>query len=525
MADILSSLLGFIHSEQPVVRILVALAFLIAGHLTVKIFRMLTRRTWMHRTEEATKKDIERREEKLGLVSNILDGGIITTAIIYLNSGISTDIISKVSESSPRIVSALLVGFLGIILIRIVTKVFEGFLTTVGVNNYLRDIGLSRSASNVLSAAVKILMYIVLFQVVLNQLNVGYTYLNELLTAATWAFAFMMAGIVFYSLKDLFQNMAAGFYLKNSRLVRKGEEVKVEGDTGEIKEVSLFSTSVNTDSGYTLLTPNTQLMDSPLRIKRTQSDLETLEDITSYFVAQNPSYCGPASAEMALEIFGYRHDQEEIGEKADVEEGEGVDEDDLMDAIEELTNNEVRTAWIGYDNITDLEDEYKSWFNDGALIVSNFYKPEIFPDASAGHFVLSVGVEGDEILNLDPSGTNGGVYYVNKETFYDAMAEFGHKRGYIVVAPKGTTAYWRIKNDLIYGDKSLYDELSKTLESRLRKIMRKGRILKNSTPESMEKYMEDWTSEEKLTRVWKPEGFSGEKEKLEGDEDETTEDN
>ncbi len=109
-----------------------------------------------------------------------------------------------------------------------------------------------------------------------------------------------------------------------------------------------------------------------------------------------------------------------------------------------------------------------------------------------------------------------------------AMAEFGHKRGYIVLAPKGTTAHWRIKNDLIYADKSIYDELSKTLETRLRKIMRQGRILKNSTPNSMKKYLEKWSREDdqKLTRVWKPEGFTGEKEKLGGENnDEASENN
>lgn len=512
-------------SSGPMIRVLGALLILVFGHMIVKIIKLIVRHFWVHGVNEATKKDIQKREENVRLIGYILDGIIISSAIIYLNVGIGQTLFNDFARNSPRIVSALLLGFLGIILIRIVTRVFEDFLNTVGVNNYLRELGLTRSASNLIAAGVKALMYVVLFQIVLAQLQIGYTFLNQLFNAATWAFAFLVAGLLFYSLKDLFQNVAAGYYLKNSHLVRQGEEVKVEGESGEIKEVSLFSTTVNTDTGYTLITPNSKLMESPLKVKRTQSDLETLEDITSYFVAQNPSYCGPASAEMALEIFGYRHDQEEIGEKSGALEGEGVDEEDLMNSVEELTNKDVRTAWVGYDKITDLEDEYKSWFNDGALIVSNFYKPEIFPDASAGHFVLSVGVEGEEILNLDPSGTNGGVYYVNKDTLYDAMAEFGHKRGYIVLAPKGTTAYWRIKNNLIYGDKSLYEELSKTLESRLRKILRKGRILKNSTPDSMEDYVEEWASEEKLTRIWRPEGFSGEKEQVGRDEDEASEDN
>jgi small-conductance mechanosensitive channel len=520
---VLSQLLS--TGSGPVIRILGALLILVFGHLTVKLLKIVFRKLWAKKTEDVTKKDIQRREDNIQLAGNLLDGGVITAALLYMNTGITSQISTELFADTTTIFSALLVGVLGIVLIRIIVRVLEDSLTAVGINSYLREVGLSKNATKVVSTAAKGLLYLILIQVVLSQLNIGYTYLNQFFTAITWATAFLIAGLVFYSSKDLIQNIAAGLYLKNSRLVRPGEEVKVDEETGEIKEVSLFATSVDTETGYTLLTPNKKLMESSLKFKRTQSDLETLEDITQYFVAQNPSYCGPASMEMALEIFGYRHDQEEIGEKSNLSEDSGVHEEDLMKAAEDLTNREVRTAWIGYDKISDLGEEYKSWFNDGALIISNFYKPEIFPDATTGHFVLSIGVEGEEILNLDPSGTNGGVYYVGGDTLEGAMAEFGHKRGYIVLAPKGTTAHWRIKNDLIYADKSYYDELSKTLESRLRKILRQGRILKNSTPQSMEKYMEKWSADEKLTRIWNPEGFTGEKEKLGGDEDEAAEDN
>ncbi|MFB6180891.1 MAG: mechanosensitive ion channel domain-containing protein [Candidatus Nanohalobium sp.] len=510
-------------SSQPVVSLATAVVFLVLGHLAIKILVAVSREAWNNHAEEATKKDVERREEWFNLASNILDASIIFAAIIYLNPGFISNLTATVLENSSNIVLALLVGALGVILIKTISKVLGNFFNASGADNYLREIGLSKSSSKILETIFKAFMYVLLLQVVLHQLNIGYSYFNEFMNAATWASAFLVAGLVFYSFKDLFQNAAAGFYLNNSRQVRPGEEVKVEGETGEIKEISLFSTSVDTDSGYTLLTPNSLLMNSPIRFKRSQSDLETLDNITSYFVAQKPSFCGPASMEMALEIFGYRYDQEEIGEKADVDEN-GVDEYDLISAAEELTNNEVKAAWVGFDEITDIGDEYKSWFNDGGLIISNFYKPEIFPDATKGHYVLSVGVEGEEILNLDPSGTNGGVYYVHKDALLDAMGEFGHKRGYIVLAPKGTTAYWRIKNDLIYADKNLYDELSKTLESRLRKILRQGRILKNSTPKSMDQYIDKWTSNEKLTRIWKPEGFTGEKENVKGEKDEASED-
>lgn len=504
MAEILNSALAFLTSSNTSIRIAITVLILVLGHLAVKSFNMLYNRLWILRNQESTKKDLERKRERLQYLSYLLDGAVITAALFYLNSPITDQIITQAVTYTPEILTGILVAILGIIAINIFTNFIEDFLKTVGVRGYFREAGLSENAFKAISTLIKGFLYLVLLQIVLGQLGIAQSTINELVTASSWAVAFLIAGLLFYGFKDLFENFAAGVYLKNSRLVRPGEEVKVDDETGEIKDVSLFSTTVDTNSGFTVLAPNSQIMDSNLKFKRTRSDLDTLEDITGYFVAQNPAYCGPASMEMALEIFGYRHDQDEIGEAAKVSEEEGVEEDDLMNGVEELTNNEVKTAWVGHDKITDLDEEFKAWFNDGALIVPNFYKPEIFPDASAGHFVLSVGVEGDEVLILDPSGTNGGVYYVNKDQLKNAMGEFGHKRGYIVVAPKGTTAHWRIKNDLIYADKSYYDELSKTLEARLRKILRQGRILKNATPSSMDDYMEKWGSSEKLTRIWMP---------------------
>ncbi|MFB6204063.1 MAG: C39 family peptidase [Candidatus Nanohaloarchaea archaeon] len=505
MAGLLNSLLNFVLQENTTVRLLVTLFILVAGHLSVKVTSLVLRRISLAR-ESATKKDVTRKEERIQYASYLMDAGVIAMALFYLNSALTEQLYLRVTEFIPRLLSVFLIGILGVITINVFAKVTLDFLNTIGIKNYFREAGLSSQAFNLISGIIKAFLYLILLQIMLDQLGIGQTIINQLINASSWAIAFLVAGLLFYGFKDLFQNFAAGIYLKNSRMVRPGEEVNIQDEPGEIREVTMFSTAVDTNSGYTLLTPNREIMKSSIKLKRTKSDLETLEDITSYFVAQHPAYCGPASMEMALEIFGYRYSQDEIGDAAGTTEEEGTEVEGLMESVEELTNNDVRAAFVEYDKVSDLGDEFKAWFNDGALIVPNFYKPEIFPDANAGHFVLAVGVEGNEILVMDPSGTKGGVYYIDKERLLDAMAEFDHSRGYIVAAPKGTTAYWRIKNDLIYADKNYYDELSKTLEARLRKILRQGRILKDAMPSSMNKYVEEWRGNDKITRVWHPEG-------------------
>lgn len=503
MAGLLNSLLTFVSGSSTSVRIIVTLLILVLGHLAAKTVTLLARRLWVA-TEESTRKQVEKKEQTVQYIGYVVDSLVIAAALFYLNTQITQQLYTQMVSFLPRLLSVLLIGILGVIGINVFSKLATDFLKTIGLSNYFREAGLSKQAFNVVSIVIKAFLYLILIQIILTQLGIGQGLIKELINASSWALAFLIAGLLFYGFKDLFQNFAAGIYLKNSRMVRPGEEVRIEDESGEIREVTLFSTAVDTSSGYTVLTPNREVMESPIRLKRTKSDLETLEDITSYFVAQHPSYCGPASMEMALEIFGYRHSQDEIGEKAGTTEEEGTEIEPLIDAAEELTNNEVRAAFIEYDKISDLGEEFKAWFNDGGLIIPNFYKPEIFPDATAGHFVLAVGVEGNEILVLDPSGTNGGVYYIDKDRLLEAMSEFDHERGYIALAPKGTTAYWRIKNDLIYSDKTYYDDLSKTLEARLRKILRQGRILRDVMPSSLERYTEAWRSGEKITRIWRP---------------------
>ncbi|EHK02536.1 hypothetical protein HRED_04118, partial [Candidatus Haloredivivus sp. G17] len=154
----------------------------------------------------------------------------------------------------------------------------------------------------------------------------------------------------------------------------------------------------------------------------------------------------------------------EIGELAGSEVGKGTMPDELINAVEDLTDEQVKAAYVEHDKIGKLSDELKTWFDNGALVIPNFAKPVLFPGSETAHYSLCVGVEGDELIIVDPSAdtVSGGVYYADDSEMLQAMDEFeGRKRGYVVMAPKETTAYWRIKNDLIYSDSSVYDELSK----------------------------------------------------------------
>jgi hypothetical protein len=399
----------------------------------------------------------------------------------------------------PQMMSAILVVILGFLAINITTKAGSDFIKTLGVHMYFREIGLSQSALKLFAGIFKGFLYLLLLQISLTQLGIGSAFVDELVKASSWASAFLIAGLLFYGFKDLFQNYAAGIYLKNSRIARPGEEIDMDDERAEIKNISLFSTIMDTQSGKTVLSPNRKLMDSNISVKRTKSDLETLEDIKNHFIAEDPDLVAPASIVMALEIFGHRAQQEDIAEKLS-----DTSPEEIQKAVEELTEDNVKTGFVERDKITDIGSEFKTWFNDGALTTTEVDENLLFSSSDGTRHLLCVGVEGNEILVVDPGARDGGVYYIDKEKMFEAVKNTENP-GYTVIAPKGTTAFWRLKNDLIYSDKSYYDELSKTLESRLTRIMRQGRIMKDSMPSSVTDYMERWEKEGDVTRLWSPE--------------------
>lgn len=514
MADVVNSLLAFTAVEDVVLKVMIALLILIGGHLGIKLLNAGIRKLWI-KGRELTKHEIEDREETLQYLGYILDAGIIILSLLYLNAGLTAQISVEFASFLPRLLSVILIGLLGFIGINLFTRIGAEFLKAVGIENYFKEIGLSSSTLGLVTGLVKAFLYLLILQIALEQIGVGDTFINELVTASSWAAAFLIAGLIFYGFKDLIRNFAAGVYLQNSRLVRPGEEVRMEQETGEIRDISLFSTTVNTEAGYTVLKPNAAIMDSELRFKRAKNDIETLEDIKKYFLVDDGARSSAAAIELALDIFGYRNPKADIAEKAD--EIEGAEKARLIGAVEELTQKNVRGAFIEQLKIDGLENEFKAWFNNGALIIPSFHKPSIFPDAEQGEYVLAVGMEGDEVIAIDLGSRSSGVYFIDAEELQESMIDEDH--GYIVLASKGTTAHWRIKNELIYSDKDDYEGLSKTLEARLTKILRQGRILTDVMPEAVTNYIEDWRTDRYASRLWKPaedEKQGGENEGSEG---------
>lgn len=429
--------------------------------------------------------------------------GSLVVALLYMNASATSRMLQQVAQYVPNIVTAILLFLLGVL----VTK---GIIRSIAWGmEYLRlkeaaTIGVSGKIAEAFLTTLKLFLYLVVFEIALIQLGVSPEIINTTLTAASYGVVVLVVLLAFYGFKGLVQNYAAGIYLRNTNVLEPGKRVKLDGESGEVRDVTAFSTTVSTDSGYFLLAPNKELMDSSVLFKRVTAEVETLDDIKDYFVTENSRYPGAAACEMGLTIFGFDITQGDIGEELSETD---VAPEELGAVVTELTNEEVRTAFVPSDKITDLAAEFRVWFNNEALLLPYFNTAELFPETEGEHYVLGVGVEGDELLVVDPtSGESGGVYYVDADELMRAMDGI-EDGGYLVLAPRGTTAFWRIKKGLIYSHLSLYQQLSKSLELQLSKILRRGEVVKQIVPDAVEDFIERWTEGEhgRVRQMWQPE--------------------
>lgn len=485
MAGALTALQGLTASDDVFLRVTLSLIILVVGHLGVKTAKSVVRKIWID-SSDLNKKQSEDRIETLGYLQYVADAGVIFGSLVYLNSGITTPLSQNFISFIPNLLTVGMAAILGAIGIKLFTKILKEFLRTLGAESYLGEMGLSGNTLDVGAGVLKVFLYMILLQAALEQLGIGEIFMTELVRASSWAIALLAAGLALYGFKDLFKNLSAGLYLKNSRRVRPGEEVRIGEETGEIGRISLFSTELETEEGFTVLKPNRRIMESEVRFKRTKNDLETLEEVKNYFVAQSTDSSRPAVFEMAMDILGYRTTQEELSE----------DDERPEEVVERKTNREVRICTVESGKISNLGDELKAWFNDGAVACLRFRRNE------RPHNVLVAGVEQEELLVIDPDVETGGVFFMDQGRITDMMED---EDGYTVIAPKGTTSYWRIEKGLIYSDRNYYDELSKTLEARLNKIMRQGRLMKDVMPDPVRDYVEEWRSGRYATKLWQPE--------------------
>lgn len=447
----------------------------------------------------------EEREPVFRIIKYFIMSAALIIALVYLQVAVVEDLLLTY-ELLPDIVSVMLVLILGITIIEFIIYLLKVLMRIVGLMDYLELYSRGAVLIGILWV-IRVLLYFVLIEVFLRMIGIEFRLFTSMFVTAFYGGIFFLVVLSFFGLRGFVENLYAGYYLKSIQMFRVGRQIKYKGYTGEIQDISKIATTVKVGKKV-LWVPNKLLASNELVFEQAKSELKTLGSIKEHFKEQKPSYCGPASVQIVLSIFGFDIDQLRIGELCHTKVGVGTHPNTLIKVVQRLTKKKVKGVWIGYDLIGNLKEEVNSWLQQGALVVIDYKKNFLFPSAKRAHYSVVVGVEGDELLVMDPSFKTAGVYFVDSERVFRGMNTHSDlikgKRGYIVLAKKGTNAYWRIENKLIFSDMTLYKDLSKSVRDRFSKISKRAGALKSVFPNNVKKFLENWEKKEKVYRVWKP---------------------
>ena len=490
-------------------KLLISLLILLAGFLVVKLGSILMLFISKKR-ETISVKHIQ----NVKIFRYAVMIATILAALVYLQVNIIQDItvignfISKTYSLLPNILLLILLLILAIAIVNMITLVLKWVFGSTGITEFMVEQKKEHFLNGII-IFVRIFLYLFTALFLLNLFGVN---IKGITSAIGWFLYGTMALLllyIFFGTRIFVENFIAGLYIRTSATFKLGQKVKVDDIEGKIKSISNQAVIIKSDYGYSTSIPNKEFVKKKVSFKNIETDLDTLEKIKSYYIEQKPSYCGPASASMILKIFGYNETQSLIGELSGAKVGSGTHPDNLIGTVQDLTKNKVKGAWIDIDHITDLKDEARLWLNEGALIIVDYKKKILFPEAKSAHYSICVAVESDELVILDPSGKKGGVYLADAEKIYRGMDTYSElikgKRGYIVFAPEGTTAYHRIEEGLIYADPSLYKGLSNKLKKELYKLTEKTELLETVLPLRVKNFIKKWREKDRIARLWKPE--------------------
>ena len=143
---------------------------------------------------------------------------------------------------SPQILTALAILIVGLFLIRIVKKVSRKMMIKSGV-----DITLQKFLSNLISWALKILLFVV----VISKLGVETTSFAAILAAVGLAVGLALQGSL--------ANFAGGVLIMIFKPIKVGDLIEAQGELGVVKEIEIFTTKLTGLSNREIIMPNGSL--------------------------------------------------------------------------------------------------------------------------------------------------------------------------------------------------------------------------------------------------------------------------
>lgn len=325
---------------------------------------------------------VERKETIQTIAEKVILVITFSIAILFFGVNSKDGMFLSFFDLVPTVVMIVLMFIMGSVIINLFMWFVKRFLEYIRTEEYF-----SRESRQfvlpVMIFVIQLILYLSLAHIIFSlvEIPVLQTILGFILYPVIILLFFLLAAGLINPMRDFF----ARVYLLNIMEFRPGTLIKIDEKEYVIKNVRGMYTELHEKTNGLVIMPNRVIASSTIGIVKPVKEMDTLQKLKDNYVAQSKSHCGPASASMALGIFGYHYTQEELGKlmgtikRKKATGAAGTHPKSLIETVTRITEGQVVGAWISFDKISSLMKEINIWMRQGGLCIVDYKKKYLFP--------------------------------------------------------------------------------------------------------------------------------------------------
>jgi small conductance mechanosensitive channel len=157
------------------------------------------------------------------------------------------NLLDRIKSALPTLIFAVIVFIIGIVAVKIITKIISRFMKKSTVDN---------AAVAFLVSFIRVLLYTIVIVSALTLVGVPMSSIIALIGAAGLA--------VSLALQNYLSNLAGGFIILFSKPFKSGDMIEIDSTTGQIKSINILYTKMLTSDNKTVLIPNGKVADAKI---------------------------------------------------------------------------------------------------------------------------------------------------------------------------------------------------------------------------------------------------------------------
>lgn len=163
-----------------------------------------------------------------------------------------------------RLLSAGVYAIIGFLIISIIMRVIKSLLNDAEITDAFQRLGIKKHMLDFLTGIVRYYLYFLLIVIILGQLGVS----SILTDVLVFVMIFFVIIIIILSLRNIIPNAAAGLYISSTKVIERGERIKVGNVSGRVSDIDLLHTVLDRKHGEKVIVPNSLILKSNIIKKK-----------------------------------------------------------------------------------------------------------------------------------------------------------------------------------------------------------------------------------------------------------------